>query len=429
MTLFDSSLNLDAKQVLAQAGDDPEKAVMSTVRLEESFNSNQIHYELVDTLGFSNVLVYLPAERTGVAVYSAVFTNVGAGKGNYIQINSSANGRVYAWVEPVGRVPQGNFEPVTQLVAPVRQQMATAAAEYRINDHWQIEGELAYSQFNSNTFSNLDKRDDDALGSLLRLKQDKQLGDSSILRNVVYWERVSAGFAYIERYRNVEFERKWNRSLINPASIRIANSQQIIQYDGELNTNRGRYAAGVSSYQIDQLFQGVSPSASVTQKIGKRFELSSEGNYMASENRDSLTTSAYQVHINSRYQMSNASQLNLFANAESNAPELNGLDSFTASAFQYQNYGISYHHHKTNGWNLNTSVDLRTDQKAIKSNFLWASDGINIAAKVSRSYRNKRIALISSLRFLDQNVQFYSAKKEQFLQQRLEYADNNSKRG
>ncbi len=354
---------------------------------------------------------------------------MGVGKGNYIQVNNSANGRVYAWVQPIAGQPQGDYEPVTQLVAPVRQQMATAALEYMLNDHLQIEGELAYSQLNSNTFSNLNKRDDDALGSFVQLRQDRQLRDSVQLKNTIYWERVSSGFAYIERYRNVEFERKWNRSLINPTSTRINNTEQIVQYDGEVRTKKGAYALGMSSYQIDELFQGISRSLEITQKFGNRFQLITEGNYLTSENRDSLSTKAYQVLANTGYRINQSSLVSIFAQAESNAPELKGFDSFTSNAFQYQSYGASFSHQKNNGWNLNTTVNLRTDQKAVDRKFLWASDGINISANLSRVNGNKRIALISSLRFLDQNLQFYFAKKEQFLQQCVEFADNNHKRG
>lgn len=429
LSLFDSSSNQDAKQVLAQAGDDPEKAVISTIRLEPNFSTNKILYRKIDSLGTPNVLVYQPVEISGGLIYSAIFTNVGAGKGNYIQVNNSANGRVYAWVQPVAGQPQGDYEPVTQLVAPVRQQMATAALEYKLNEHLQIAGELAYSQLNSNTFSELNKGDDDALGSFFRISQDRQIKDSVQLKNTIYWERVSSGFAYIERYRNVEFERKWNRSLINPSSTRINNTEQIIQYDGEVKTKKGAYVLGMSTYQIDELFQGLSPSLGITQQLGKRFQMSAEGNYMASENRDSLSTKAYQVLANTGYRINQSSIFSIFAQAESNAPELNGFDSFTASAFQFQSYGATLNHQKDNGWNLSTTVNLRTDQKAIDRKFLWVSDGLNISANVSRVHGNKRIALISSLRFLDQNVQFYSAKKEQFLQQRVEYADNNHKRG
>jgi len=429
LSLFDSSLNQDAKQVLSEAGDNKSKAVMSTIRLEENFNSNQILYRKTDSLGFADVLVYEPSEKVGESYYFATFSNVGIGNGNYIQINSSANGRVYAWVQPIGGVLQGQYEPVTQLVAPVRQQMASASLGYQFAPGLKVEGELAYSQFNSNTFSALDKSDDDALGTFIRLEQKKKIRDSLILENEISWERVSKGFAYIERYRNIEFERKWNRSLINPTSTRVNNAEQILQIDGALKSKNGDYGYGVSGYQVDNLFNGISPNVYVSQKLGRHVQVQTEANYMISENIDSLKTEAYQVNMNTGYHIGKSSIIQIQARAESNVPKLLAFDSLNSNAFQFQQYGASFSRNQEKGWNLTTAVNLRTDQKTIGKQFLWASDGINVTTNVSREKGNKRIGLISSLRFLDQNLQFYTTKREQFLQQRIELADNNYKKG
>jgi hypothetical protein len=80
LTLFDSSLNQDAKQVLAQAGDDPEKAVISTIRLEPNFSTNKILYRKIDSLGSANVLVYQPIEISGGLILLCYFHQCGCRK-------------------------------------------------------------------------------------------------------------------------------------------------------------------------------------------------------------------------------------------------------------------------------------------------------------------------------------------------------------
>ena len=185
LSLFDSVNSIGAKQVLSAAGDNESAAVMSTIRLEESFDPNKILYKKIDTLGFFDVLRYTPIAEGG-PYFSAIFSNVGQGKGNYIQTNTAANGRVYSWVEPENGVPQGSFEPVIQLVAPNRQQMATVAIDYKLSSKTNINAELAYSQFDANTFSVLDKNNDDAFGSFINLLDKRKLGNKD-WSNSINW--------------------------------------------------------------------------------------------------------------------------------------------------------------------------------------------------------------------------------------------------
>ena len=61
--------------------------------------------------------------KSDTVFFEVIFSLVGNGKGNYIQKSGTTNGRAFAWVAPIGGIPQGNYEPVEILIAPKQFQM------------------------------------------------------------------------------------------------------------------------------------------------------------------------------------------------------------------------------------------------------------------------------------------------------------------
>jgi hypothetical protein len=57
-------------------------------------------------------------------LFNVRFTLVGTNIGNYI-ITNSATISVYEYIPPVNGIPQGNYEPIIQLIAPTKVQVAT----------------------------------------------------------------------------------------------------------------------------------------------------------------------------------------------------------------------------------------------------------------------------------------------------------------
>jgi len=63
-------------------------------------------------------------------LYRVTFSQVGANQGSYVLSNTSAINNIFEYVEPIGGVPQGNFDPVVQLVAPNKLQIAVLRGNY-----------------------------------------------------------------------------------------------------------------------------------------------------------------------------------------------------------------------------------------------------------------------------------------------------------
>jgi hypothetical protein len=207
-------LSEEERDVLAAAGDDPLDAVVSGVD-STGFADDQVLYLLTDSLGYDSVFVN--STDPGVAVYRLTFTQVGMGNGDYVQQEFTPNGRVFRWVAPDTVngliIKRGDHAPVRVLIAPRSQQVITLGVDHQFTDRTSMTLEGAFSHDDRNTFSSLDRADDDGLGLLTRLKHEIPLGArDTTLRLLVMGEAegITREFRPVERYRAVEFERNWN---------------------------------------------------------------------------------------------------------------------------------------------------------------------------------------------------------------------------
>lgn len=199
----------EEKLSLLNAGDDPFKAI--TYSFDSlGFSANEVRYQKIDSLGYDSVFVY-STDPTN-AIYRVVFAFVGQGHGDYQQIRSSANGRVFEWLEPKAGVPQGSYLPIKLLVTPKSQQMLTTGGKINLKSFTQFSYELALSNFDANTYSTIDSEDDMGWAYKMDITQDLLLKDTSNhqLQIGFMLENVDENFYGFERFRSIEFNRNWN---------------------------------------------------------------------------------------------------------------------------------------------------------------------------------------------------------------------------
>lgn len=198
------------RNVLRDAGDEVLNAVRNSID-SIGFSEGAVLYMLRDTLGYDSVLVR--SDNPNLAVYSASFAFVGAGNGNYIEDGFTANGRTFVWSAPDTIndviVRTGTHEPVRVLIAPKRRQMASGTLRYSYKEKSYLQSGLAISRNDQNTFSNIDKEDDNGLGIYTEWQHLIE-ADSSSVKIQANHEYVSRFFTPIERFRAVEFDRNWN---------------------------------------------------------------------------------------------------------------------------------------------------------------------------------------------------------------------------
>jgi hypothetical protein len=260
LDLVDSFSGRSAIDVMRESGDDPFLAVIPNVTRFNTFQNDRVMYRMVDTIGIA-IYLYTDDPSSDTSFYQVTFTRVGQGNGNYVQLVNLANGRVFQWVSPQNGVPQGDYEPVVKLITPERLQMFTAGIDFMPDDKTVISVELAASNKDKNLFSPIDNQDNRGIGANLKFKRKDEktvLGKKLSWTNALNLEWADENFAFVERYRDVEFERSWSRQYRNPSTQREAAQEQILNYQTNLVLQeRLSLQYKLAQYKRGELFEGV----------------------------------------------------------------------------------------------------------------------------------------------------------------------------
>lgn len=227
-------LNNSEKKTLSLAGDNSLLAAVPGFYEDTLFRNDAVFYKMVDTLTggvtYDSVLVY--SINPDSARYRAAFAFTGAGKGNYVQVQSAANGRVYKWVAPVDGIPQGSFEPLRFLVAPASKTVVTSGTVLRLNSktHLTVEGGLSIND--KNTFSDTDDGDNAGLTFMTHLVRKITPQDSSRFQTgfSVSARYTQKRFDAADRFRAAEYERDWNLPAIYSSDETAAGADINLRY-------------------------------------------------------------------------------------------------------------------------------------------------------------------------------------------------------
>ncbi|RRO15971.1 hypothetical protein [Flavobacteriaceae bacterium 14752] len=201
------SLNESQVQALAEAGDDQSQMFVPSAQ-ETEFSENRILYKKeiingIEAFVFSND----PEDN----LFSVTFTEVGQNQGNYILSNSTTVTSIYEFVPPENGLPQGNFEPIQQLIAPQQLQVAMVNGYYNISKKTKVDYELALSDNDKNLFSELDDDNNTGLAARMNITQNLiKTQDSLSLDIGLDVNFIEDNFTSIQRLFNVEFTRDWN---------------------------------------------------------------------------------------------------------------------------------------------------------------------------------------------------------------------------
>lgn len=241
------NLSAEQVQVLAEAGDDRTKMVASSIS-PEPYNENRILYRKeiindVEALVFSN--------NPNDELFSARFTLVGDNLGNYVISSVDAISTIYQYVEPIAGVPQGNYEPVFQLIAPTNLQMAIINGDYKPTVNTDIGFEVAGSKNDLNLFSTLDDGNNDGFAGKLKVNQaiikKDSLWNLEAFANIDY---IQEDFRFIQRIYNSEFNRDWNLGTTTSSNIPTnLGTQTLIKTGAQAFHNR----KGRASYEFEHL--------------------------------------------------------------------------------------------------------------------------------------------------------------------------------
>lgn len=343
-------LDADQKQFLSGIGDSVQYAYYPSAVLD-TFAAGKVLYEKIyfnPGPGIDSFYQY--STDPALAKYSLSFTEVGAGKGNYVADFNGANGKVFRFVAPVAGVKQGNYEPITILITPKQQQLFSLGADYAITPGTQVKTEVAMSNYDINTFSKVHNGDDKGYAAKVQINNTAQLRPQNKLQLITSldYEYVQDKFRPLERLRTVEFSRDWGLSFTpTPATENILrlgaglknNKNHSIAYRF-INYNRSDNYNGVQNslthlanwkgWQFTNDFTVTNFNAALTKgtfwrptidlskqlrklanwKIGFRYAL--EQNSARDKATDTLTTDAFSFDTYSAYLRSDEAKKNRY---------------------------------------------------------------------------------------------------------------------
>jgi hypothetical protein len=207
-------VNLTAaqKQILANAGNNTNLMVGESA-YPDVFDANRILYKKVQS-GTNEYFEYSTNENDNL--FTVTFSNVNNNEGDYVLSETFANGNVFVYVG----ANLGNYQPITQLIAPTKLQVAVLNSSYKPSKKTTILTEVAFSNNDQNLFSTKDNNQNKGIATKLAWKQTLLDKKWKLLSDVNYLF-IHRNFNTIQRFQSVEFNRDWN--LNNPTG----NQQQI----------------------------------------------------------------------------------------------------------------------------------------------------------------------------------------------------------
>lgn len=426
---INQSLDASQKAFLGNLGDSISKAYYPVATID-TFSAAQIMYKKIDTTyngGATHDSIFVYSTSPDSARYTLSFAEVGAGNGDYIADFTGANGKVYRWLAPVNNVRQGDYTPASFLVTPKKQQLVSLAVDYDVSKRTNITTELAYSEYDVNTFSKKDKGNDQGYAARVLLKNTLPLGGSKGLQLVSNggYEMVDARFKPLERLRNVEFNRDWNL----PADITPAREQLL---SGGLQlvdkkSNALRYS--VVNYQRDDGYNGTRNIISQNQSLkGWRFN-----NQLSYTSTGSSTEKGYflrpTVDISKTLPKLGNYTIGFTYLIERSEITNRRTDSVNLNSFAFDNIQVSLRSNaaKANKWSVTYFV--RTNSYPLGKSLVKAdrSQNINLSGELAKNPRDQFRWNITyrKLDILQQGIT--SQQADNSLLGRLEYMVNEWK--
>ncbi len=385
---LNQSLSNEQIQLLSTVGDSLHLAISPRIDTV-IYSSSQVLYKKSDTIIESIPYAYFKYSTIpDSAIYNLGFSNVGEGNGNYNLSSSSVNGRVFEWVPPIDGKPQGNYEPITQLIAPKQQQMVTIGTSYK-HKNTTLFFESAFSNKNENLFSQKHKQDNQGIAVKTIVKNEKIKPISNkdsklkVFTTELSYQVINKSFRSIERFRSVEFNRDFNLNSSVPQ-----NTEQIIGLKWNKTYSKKR-VSGVDVAYIHRQneYYGFKSAADVNSKVGQNGQLIGKGSFLKSEG--SIQGSQFIRHlITYVHKLNNGISFKIWEEEEHNLVNNIHLDTLESNSFRYTVYGSELDFKKTNTINISLTGNQRIDYLPLNNKLNKVTTANNAGAKFT--YDNKK---------------------------------------
>jgi hypothetical protein len=413
------------KLTMFNVGDTLNKAVTSGAEFAE-FNTSDIFYWKKDTTvsAVNYPAIYVYSTNSDSAKYRVKYSYVGENNGFYIQVLTTANGKVYKWVAPVGGILQGNYEPVIPLVTPKKKQMFTTGVNYQFDKNHVLDIEGVYTKNDINTFSKFNSNNDDGYGIKVNSNNQSVIKKDTATKqslNAVYnlgYEYVQQYFNPIERYRAIEFERDWNRPISAPINTdqHVGFAQVGIQKNEKL-----KLLYGINFFDEGVFYKGLKHSVSSFYNT-KTNSLNYNGSYLTSNYNSQLSN--FYRHKASFSQTFWKLKLNYLDEFEQNQFRKNTSDSLLPRSYQFWEWEANITNKDTSGNLYKVFYRERRDKQAYGSILKDSTYAQNTGFSANiNSVRNHPFSVVFTYRELHlKNANPLYLKPDNTLLSRIEYS-------
>ena len=236
------NLSQEQAQILVNAGDNL-NLMTAPSAYADTYSENKVLYRKT-TFNAAEIFEYSNDAQQGL--FNVRFTLVGTNNGNYIVTNSATITRVYEYIQPVNGIPQGNYEPIIQLIAPTKVQVATFLGKYKPTEKTAVDFEIGISNNDKNLFSSVDDTNNKGLAGKINAKQ-RVFSKKWQMDAFANYQFIQNDFRSVERLYNIEFDRDWN---LGTAGI---GNQSLLVSGLQLDLNSKSTTKGLLLYQFEKL--------------------------------------------------------------------------------------------------------------------------------------------------------------------------------
>ena len=427
------SLTTENIETLTLAGDSSNLMQSSSITPAE-YNENRVLYKKVID---NNTEFYEFSNNSSDELYSIKFSYVGEEMGDYSLLSTSAISNIYEYKPPVNSVKQGNYQPITNLVAPEKMQVAIINGDYQISNNTKIKFELANSNTDKNLFSSTDDDDNNGLATKIELENLISSNNDIKIISKVKLKHINKDFRSIENNYDVEFLRNWN---LDSTLLGVNNQFNKTQNQSTAEIIITKKNAGIVNYSYQSLefvnnFKGNKHSAVVKYNDTKT-EINSTNSLLESQSQ-LIKSDFSRSYNNIKFKKENKwTSINI--DYENNSKKNKFTDSLIYNSHKFKSYGLKsgigdYDKifvelgvtHKVN----DSVLDNRIQKVNSSNNFSINSQLINNSNTKLSLFGNyrvlKRVNEVNEEKFLNSRINYFTKSSNGIIKLNIVYESNS----
>lgn len=265
---FGFNLNDNDLAVLQSIGDRSDLAFITGFDSTQ-FAEGRVLYERKDTVdadGTTQSIFVYTTSSNGGPFFTPSFSDVGVGNGDYVLLETTANGRVYEWVSPQNGVSTGSYQPGAFIPLPNKRQLITLGGEVKLSSYESFQAEVAFSDTDVNLYSSRDDENNVSRGYFSAIRTE---GRSSFWNNYDWVgslaiEYDEADFTFIDRYRPILFDRDWNYT---PSNSEKSSDLILFMKGGLVKDESNQITTSLNRRKRAQFIDGWQQSLTFNQRL------------------------------------------------------------------------------------------------------------------------------------------------------------------